>query len=98
MEKDFVLDRIFDAVETVTGVTKANIASRVPVQIREYYFARMIVTYQLRKHEYAVADICPLIGVTNPKAVYYQVKGYHAEKTPYFRECADRVNRILSTD
>lgn len=93
MKEDATIKRIFDAVESVTDVSRETIVSYS--RVREHYFARMIAAYQLKAHGYTATDICALVGLSDPRAVWYQIKGYFDENTPYFRNCAKKVEHLL---
>ena len=94
MKENVIIGQIFDAVKSVTGIERSMIASGL--RLREFYFARMIATYQLKKHGYNIAEINLLVGNVSERAVYYQLKTYSEEKTPYFRRCAEQVDKRLS--
>lgn len=96
MKEDVAIQRIFDTVESVTGVDRETILSCSCV--REHYFARMIAAYHLKIQGYTATDITALVGVADPRAVWYQVKGYFDEQTPYFRSCAKKVEELLSIE
>jgi len=84
---------VFDAVEVVTGVTRGEVCSRSRTQQR--YFARMIATHELRRLGLSFAKIAELLGAAGPSTVMQQDRGYHDERTPYFRRCAAEVAKLL---
>lgn len=96
MKEDTKIRRLFEVVEAVTGVTRNAIVSHS--RVREHYFARMIVAYHLYRYGYAVTKIRYHMGTMAATSVLRQIKGYRNERTPYFRNCAKRVEEILSSE
>lgn len=93
-ERDYVVDRIFEVVESVTGVKREDICSGS--RIRETYYARMMVGYHLRQNDYSVLQVCTILGGVAESTLFCQLKGYLEEQTPYFRNCAEKVRDLLN--
>lgn len=87
------VDRIFEAVETVTGVSRATILS--PTRRREVFFARAIVAHHLRAQGLSLMQVAELVGVTGHASVVHQCRCYRDEQTPSFRYDAEAVEKFL---
>lgn len=94
MKKDVTgINQIFQIVEDVTGVGRILIVSRS--RDRDCHFARMIVVHHLRAIGLRYGDIGNLIGRRGESNVAYLLQAYSKEQTPYFRGCAEKVERTL---
>lgn len=93
MEKT-IIDRVFAAVSHVTGIAQWQIFSGA--RIREYYQARMITAYQLKRRGLTADEIRPLVGVRRTADVYRLLSAYAEEITPYFIRCAENVQQLLN--
>lgn len=92
MQKDALINRIFQTVEDVTGINSILILSKS--RDRDCHFARMIVVHHLRAYGFRYGCISALIGRSESNMIYL-LNAYDREQTLYFRICADMVERIL---
>lgn len=95
MQKGVIVNQIFQTVEDVTGISRILIVSKS--RDRDCHFARMIVAYHLRVYGLRYGDIGQIIGQRSDSDVAYLLHSYGKEQTPYFRSCAEKVERILKS-
>lgn len=95
MQKDVIVNRIFQTVEDVTGISRILIVSKS--RDRDCHFARMIVAYHLRVYGLRYGNIGQIIGQRSESHTAYLLRAYGRERTPYFRSCSEKVERILKS-
>lgn len=93
MQKDVIVNRIFQIVEDVTGISRTSVVSKS--RDRDCHFARIIVVHHLRAYGFRYGHIGQIIGQRSESHMAYLLRAYQTEQTPYFRSCAEKVERIL---
>lgn len=96
MEIDIIIDRIFRAIEDVTGVSRELIVSKS--RDRDCHFARMIAVHHLRAFGFMHVTISAIINRRSESNAIYLLKAYTKERTPYFRARAEKAGKILSDE